>query len=252
IEANRTRDKHAPEYELLDTGVFDQDRYFDVFVEYAKAEPEDILVQITVFNRGPEAAEIHVLPTLWFRNTWSWGGREDKPVLKITATGAGAQAIAAKQRQLGDRFLYCEGTVDLLFTENETNTQRAFNEPNQQPYCKDGIIHRVVEGSKDAVNPQPHGTKAAAHYRLIVPARGSRRVRLRLTDQSPERLPAPFAGAVGPASQDRQAEAEAFYWEITPKTLTKDEALVMRQGLAGMLWSKQYFYYDVAQWLREH
>ncbi|HEU4694996.1 MAG TPA: hypothetical protein VFS23_41805, partial [Vicinamibacterales bacterium] len=127
LNANRTRDKKSSEYELLDTGIFDQDRYFDVVVEYAKAEPEDILVRITVHNRGPEPAAIHVLPTLWFRNTWSWGGKEDKPQLKIAATGADVRAVSAKQRLLGERFLYCDGTVDLLFTENETNMQRAFN-----------------------------------------------------------------------------------------------------------------------------
>jgi hypothetical protein len=252
IQASRARDRHAAEYELLDTGIFDQDRYFDVFVEYAKAEPEDILIQITVCNRGPEAAQIHVLPTLWFRNTWSWGGRENKPQLMVAAAGADVRAVAAQHQLLGERFLYCEGTIDLLFTENETNTQRAFNQSNGQPYCKDGIIHYVVAGNKNTVNPQLQGTKAAAHYRLSVPARGSRTVRLRLTDQSPDRLPVPFGDRFASAFEVRQAEANTFYEEITPKTLTTDEALVMRQALAGMLWSKQYFYYDVAQWLREH
>src|SRR5262252_4525755 len=252
IDANRTRDKLSAEYELLDTGVFDQDRYFDVFVEYAKDAPEDILVRITVSNRGPEPAQIHVLPTRWFRNTWSWGGKVDKPQLKVAATGAGVQAVAAEQRLLGDRFLYCDGTVNLLFTENETNTQRAFNQPNQQPYCKDGIIHHVVRGDKNSVNPELHGTKAAAHYWLTVPARGSQTIRLRLTDRSPERLTTAFGDEFEIAFKSRHAEADAFYEEITPAALTKDEALVMRQALAGMLWSKQYFYYDVSQWLREH
>jgi hypothetical protein len=140
IDANRARDKQAAEYELLDTGIFDDDRYFDVFVEYAKVEPEDILIQITVCNRGPAPAEIHVLPTLWFRNTWSWGRREEKPELKMLAASADVRAVAARHRLVGERFLYCEGMVDLLFTEDETNTQRAFNQPNQQQYCKDGII----------------------------------------------------------------------------------------------------------------
>ena len=252
LNANRTRDKTSSEYELLDTGIFDQDRYFDVVVEYAKAEPEDILVRITVHNRGPEPAAIHVLPTLWFRNTWSWGGKEDKPQIKIAATGADVRAVSAKQRLLGERFLYCDGTVDLLFTENETNTQRAFNQPNQQPYCKDGIIHYVVKGNKTTINPQLEGTKAAAHYQLTVPAQGSRSVRLRLTEQSPDRLPDPFDSVFDTAFKAREAEADAFYDETTPKTLTRDEALVMRQALAGMLWSKQYFYYDLSVWLREH
>jgi hypothetical protein len=252
IETNRARGKQDPEYELLDTGIFDEDRYFDVFVEYAKAEPEDILIQITVCNRGPEPADIHVLPTLWFRNTWSWGRTEPKPELKILAAGTGARAIAATHRLLGDRFLYCEGTADLLFTENETNTQRAFNRPNEQPYCKDGIIQAVVHGNRNAINPQLRGTKASAHYRLTVPAKGEQTVRVRLSDVAPERMQEPFGSAFELGLKLRQAEADAFYGGITPDALTADEARVMRQALAGMLWSKQYFYYDLSEWLREH
>jgi hypothetical protein len=253
VETNRARDKQAPEYELLDTGIFDDDRYFDVFVEYAKAEPEDILIQIKVCNRGPEPAEIHVLPTLWFRNTWSWGRKkEEKPELKIIASGADVRAVAGRHRLLGERFLHCEGVVDVLFTENETNTERAFDQPNQQPYCKDGIIQAVVHGNTKAVNPELRGTKAAAHYRLTVPAQGTQMVRLRLTDQPPEMLRAPFGEAFEVPLQARQAEADKFYQALTPETLTQDEARVMRQALAGMLWSKQYFYYDLAEWLREH
>jgi len=252
IEANRTRDKQAAEYELLDTGIFDEDRYFDVFVEYAKAEPEDILVRITVWNRGPEPAEIHLLPTLWFRNTWSWGDGKDRPGLRILPADRNTRAIAAQHSLLGEQSLYCEGTVDFLFTENETNTQRAFGQPNKQPYCKDGISNCVVHGEKNAVNPELHGTKAAAHYRLTVPAGVSQVVQLRLTDQAPGRLPTPFGEAFDATFQARQAEADAFYKDITPQALTKDEARVMRQALAGMLWSKQYFFYDVAEWLREH
>jgi hypothetical protein len=252
IEANRRRDKHAAEYELLDTGIFDEDRYFDVFVEYAKREPEDILIQITVCNRGPEPAEIHVLPTAWFRNTWSWRRKDEKPELKVLAAGTDVRAIAARHRLLGERFLYCEGVIDLLFTENETNTQRAFNRPSQQPYCKDGIIQAVVHGNKNAINPELHGTKASAYYRLEVPAKGKKTVRLRLTDQPPDRLQEPFGDAFDAALNARHSESDAFYEAITPATLTKDQAHVMRQALAGMLWSKQYFYYDLAEWLREH
>jgi hypothetical protein len=196
IEGNRQRDKHAPEFELLDTGIFDEDRYFDVYVEYAKHEPEDVLIQITVCNRGPEPAQIHVLPTAWFRNTWSWARKEEKPELKVLAAGTDVRAIAARHRLLGDRFLYCEGAIDLLFTENETNAQRAFGRPNEQPYCKDGIIQAVVRGDKNAVNPELRGTKASAHYRLAVPAKGRKTVRLRLTDQPPDRLQEPFGGRV--------------------------------------------------------
>jgi len=252
IEANRRRGKLDPEYELLDTGIFDGDRYFDVFVEYAKREPEDILVQITVCNRGPEPAEIHVLPTAWFRNTWSWGRDDEKPELKVLAAGTDVRAIAAQHRLLGERFLYCEGAIDLLFTENETNTQRAFDRPSQQPYCKDGIIQAVVHGNKNAINPELRGTKASAHYRLAVPARESKTIRLRLTEQPPDRLPHPFGDAFDAEVKARHSEANAFYEALTPATLTKDQARVMRQALAGMLWSKQYFHYDLAEWLREH
>jgi len=252
IETNRARGKQDPEYELLDTGIFDEDRYFDVFVEYAKVEAEDILVQVTVFNRGPEPASIHLLPTLWFRNTWSWGRKEERPELKALPARTGVRAVAVQHRLLGERFLYCEGTPALLFTENDTNTERAFNQPNQERYCKDGIIQAVVHGNKDAVNPESHGTKASAHYRVDVPAKGTRSIRLRLTDRPPKRLRVPFGAAFEAAFKARRSEADAFYGGITPATLSKDEALVMRQALAGMLWSKQYFHYDLAEWLREH
>jgi hypothetical protein len=252
IEANRARNKQAPEYELLDTGIFDEDRYFDVFVEYAKAEPEDILIRITVDNRGPDPAEIHLLPTLWFRNTWSWGREEEKPELSVAAAGTDVRVVAARHRLLGERFLYCEGLGDLLFTENETNTRRAFNRPSDQLYSKDGIIQAIVHGNKNAINPQLRGTKASAHYRVTVGAGERQTVRLRLTDLPPDRLRAPFDAAFETAFKARQAEADAFYNAVTPNTLTRDEAHVLRQALAGMLWSKQFFYYDVAEWLREH
>jgi hypothetical protein len=252
IEANRARDRQAPEYELLDTGIFDGDRYFDVFVEYAKAEPEDILIQITACNRGPDAAQIDLLPTVWFRNTWSWGGSDEKPELTILAVSTDVRAIAARHRLLGERFLYCEAGAELLFTENETNTVRAFNQPNERPYRKDGITQAVVHGNTDAVNPKLRGTKASAHYRVDVAPKGSKTVRLRLTDQPPDRMRTPFGDGFEVPFKARQAEADAFYQGITPDSLTSDEALVMRQALAGMLWSKQYFYYDLAGWLREH
>jgi hypothetical protein len=251
LETNRSRDKRATEFELLDTGIFDADRYFDVFVEYAKADTEDLLIRITICNRGPEPAEIHVLPTLWFRNTWSWGGKEEKPRLKQFNWGKNGKVVAARHPLLGERFLYCEGDVDLLFTENETNTQRAFNQPNQQPYCKDGINNYIVGGDKNAVNPDQQGTKAAVHYHLTVPAKGSQTIQLRLTDQSADRLQDPLEDA-SYTFDLRQMEADAFYDSITPEALNKDEALVMRQALAGMLWTKQFYYYDVTEWLREH
>jgi hypothetical protein len=251
IDANRMRDKRTSECELLDTNIFDEDRDFDVFVEYAKAGPEDILIRITVCNRGPEPAEVQVLPTLWFRNTWSWGSKEEKPGLEIIESGTDVRGVAARHSLLGERFLYCQGAVDLLFTENETNTQRAFHRPNQQPFCKDGIINYLVKGDGNGVNAEQRGTKAAAHSRLTVPARGSQTVHLRLTDQPSDRLQDPFRDALTTFIA-RQMEADAFYEGITPKTLNKDEALVMRQALAGTLWSKQFYYYDVTEWLREH
>ena len=173
VETNRRRGRHDFEYELLDTGVFDQDRYFDVFVEYAKAAPEDLLIQVTVTNRGPEAATLHVLPTLWFRNTWSWGGDAPRPALRQAATGATA-VIAASHPELGERFLSCEGAAALLFTENETNVERLFRSPNRTPYVKDGINEYLVHGRREAVNPAQTGTKAAAHYQLTVAPGASR------------------------------------------------------------------------------
>ena len=188
VETNRRRTRDEMEYELLDTGVFKEDRYFDVFVEYAKAGPEDILVKITAANRGPEAAELHVLPTLWFRNDWaSWIARpSEKPMLKQIEGPAGTRAIAATHPVLGAYYLYCEGDAPLLFTENETNHARlGLDYPNAGPYLKDGINDYVVQGRRDAVNPDRVGTKAAAHYRLKVGPGQSATVRLRLTGQPP-------------------------------------------------------------------
>ncbi len=163
VQTSRSRGRNEFEYELLDTGVFAQDRYWDVFVEYAKASCEDILIQISIHNRGPESAELHVLPTLWFRNQWSWQGNPDRPALQRLGT-----AVKAVDPKLGARYLYCEGDVPLLFTENETNTQRIFGVPNRSPYVKDSINDCIVYGRQDAVNPEQKGTKAAAHYRLTV------------------------------------------------------------------------------------
>ena len=190
VETNRRRTRDEMEYELLDTGVFKDDRYFDVFVEYAKGGPDDILVQITAANRGPEAAELHVLPTLWFRNDWSsWIARPaEKPTLKQIAGPAGTPVIAAAHPSLGEYYLYCDGEVPLLFTENETNNARLFPEhPNASPYVKDGINDYVVHGHQAAVNPERRGTKVAAHYRLTIGPGQSATVRLRLTDQAPGR-----------------------------------------------------------------
>jgi hypothetical protein len=184
IEANGKRGRSDLEYELLDAGAFDEDRYFDVFVEYAKGGPSDILVQIGLCNRGPEAATLHVLPTLWFRNTWSWRRDEPKPSLREAEKAPGSRGIAAAHAEFGIYRLDCEGNPSLLFTENETNNQRIFSTPNSTPYVKDGINDYLVAGRADAVNPRQIGTKAAAHYKIVVGARETSVIRLRLSNAS--------------------------------------------------------------------
>ncbi|MFS8979873.1 glucosidase [Cupriavidus necator] len=256
VETNRSRSKHEAEYELLDTGVFDDNRYFDVFVEYAKAAPEDVLVRISVFNRGRDPAPLHVLPTLWFRNTWSQPGGGSKPSLERVDSSAQA-AVRARhsdplfQESLGEYYLYCDADVPLLFTENETNNARLFGTGNASPYTKDGIDKFIVHGDAAAVNPAQHGTKAAPHYQLNVSGGESKVVRLRLTTQAPGAAPFNDFDAVFAA---RLEEADAFYASITPVAIRDDpdRVSVMRQALAGMLWTKQYFYYDLGLWLDEH
>jgi hypothetical protein len=251
IETNRQRTRNDMEYELLDTGVFNGDRYFDVFVEYAKQSSEDLLIQISVSNRGPEAATMQVLPTLWFRNIWTWWPGTPKPSLKQVSGQKGAQTIAASHADLGERFLYCEGDVPLLFTENETNNERLFGTSNASRYVKDGINNYVVNGNLDSVNPEKAGTKSAAHYQLSVGAGKTATIRLRLSDLAPAAMGNPFKNFAA-TMQTRQREADEFYKSITPIRVGEDEALVMRQALAGMLWSKQYFFFDVDLWLTEH
>jgi hypothetical protein len=249
IETNRHRNRLDPEYELLDTGIFNEDRYFDVFVEYAKAAPTDTLIQISVVNRGPEAAVLHVLPTLWCRNTWTWWPDEGKPVLKAVSGNAGA--IAASGAHLGDYFLHCEGNARLLFTENETNNERLFGTANPTPYVKDGINDYLVAGKEDAVNPNHTGTKAAVHCQLSVGGGATAIVRLRLNTVVPG-SEEPFGTRFDQIIDQRRREADAFYRAITPAGVGEDAANVMRQALAGMLWSKQYFFFDVGKWLQEH
>src|SRR5271169_6068731 len=239
IRTNRRRGRHDMEYELLETGVFDQDRYFDVFVEYAKHAAEDLLVQISVVNRGPDPATIHLLPTLWFRNTWTWWPGTPRPVLRHFATKDGWKVVAASHLQLGERYFYCEGDVPLLFTENETNNERIFGTPNLSPYVKDGINNYVVAGNQNAVNPEKAGTKFAADYQLTVGAGKTATVRLRLTDLAPHAIGDPFK-SFDTTLRTRLREADDFYKSITPECAGEDEALVMRQALAGMLWTKQY------------
>jgi hypothetical protein len=259
VSTNRNRTRNDFEYELLDTGVFNDDRYFDVFVEYAKEAPENILVKITVFNRGPEPATLHVLPTLWFRNEWSWSGDVVRPNLKELSTEGGARAIVAWHPEIGDRILHCEGAEELLFTENETNNERLFHSPNRTPYVKDGINNYLVNGRREAVNPDKNGTKAAAHYRITVGAGQSQTLRLRLAEAAPATLPStekkqsvPFGSGFDATMQARQTEGDEFYATVIPSSLTADATNVMRQALGGMLWTKQFYFYDVDRWLAEH
>jgi len=251
IQTNKGRNRGDMEYELLDTGIFNDDRYFDVFVEYAKQSPEDILIQVSASNRGPEPATVHILPTLWFRNTWTWWPDTPKPSLKQVSGRKGVQVVAASQADLGERYLYCEGDVPLLFTENETNNERIFGTANASPYLKDGINNCIVNRTQGAVNPDKTGTKSAAHYELQVGAGQTATLRLRISDAAPSAIGDPFRDFAN-IMQTRQREADQFYKSITPTHVSEDEALVMRQALAGMLWSKQYFFFDLDKWLTEH
>jgi hypothetical protein len=257
IRENRSRGAHEPEFELLDTGVFDEDRYFDVFVEYAKASSEDIVVRIEAFNRGPSDATLHLLPHLWFRNTWAWYP-EARPEPSVTPgpSGAGFNSLKANDAEpvrgiafeysLGTRYLYAEEGGLPLFTFNETNGPRIWGAESRHPYVKDAFHRYVVNGERGAVNPEPAGTKACLHYaNLNVPAGGSVVVRLRLTD---EVLEEPLRD-VDEIIAERRREADEFYEELHPPKATEDERRVQRQALAGMLWSKQIYIYDVNVWL---
>ncbi len=257
VDTNRRRSRHEVEYELLDTGVFDDDRYFDVFIEYAKAGPEDILVQIAVVNRGPETAELHLLPTLWFRNTWApWISQPSaKPLLRQVEGPPGASAIAANHPSLGPCHLYCEGDEPLLFTENETNHARLrLDYPDAGPYLEDGINECVVHGRREAVNPARLGTKAAAHYQLEIGSGRTSLVRLRLTNRTwvGKNRFTPFGRGFENLLAARMKEADEFYRSVTPPAADKEKASIMRQSLAGMLWSKQYYCFDADSWLTEH
>ncbi len=243
-ETNRRRSREELEYELLDTGVFNDDRYFDVFVEYAKAGPDDLLIRITVHNRGPEMARLRVLPTLWYRNTWSWEEGSPKPLLHEEAPNV----IRAFHDDLGEYRLYCDASPELLFTENETNAQRLWRLSNPSAYVKDAFHAYVISRDVGAVNPAHAGTKAAAHYALEVPAGGSNTVRLRLMAS---RTANAFSGFEA-VFEDRIADADEFYGRITPPSLNEDQRRVHRQAMAGMLWSKQFYYFDLERWLTEH
>jgi hypothetical protein len=244
VEQNRTRGKDEPEFELLDSGVFDGDRYFDIVVEYAKGDVEDILVKITAVNRGPEPARLRLLPTIWFRNTWSWGGTDPRPVMRQVS-----DAIEIHHPSYGRRWLYCEGSPELLFTENESNYKKLFGTENRTACVKDGINDYIVDGAKTAVSSESQGTKAAAHFALEIAAGESVVLRLRLTNLE-------FAHATQTAFDGfdrslglRRCEADEFYETIISQELSADAKNVMRQGFAGMLWSKQFYHYVIKNWL---
>ncbi|HMV56576.1 MAG TPA: glucosidase [Nitrospira sp.] len=248
IEENRRRNRTDPEFELLDTGLFDDDRYFDIVVEYAKASPEDLLLRITAINRGPEPSELTVLPTIWFRNTWSWGIDVRRPRMRQGESSPGVSAVEFDHEYYGRRRFLCDGAPDLLFTENETNTRRLYGDSDGARYVKDGINDYIVQGDKNAINPDRIGSKAAAHYvRSAMPGQPVT-IRLRFTNGSAE-------GALDPEAFDavfaaRLKEADEFYAHLAPPDLSADARLVQRQAFAGLLWSKQFYHYEVDRWLK--
>jgi hypothetical protein len=253
LEENRRRGKLEAEYELVDTGIFDEGRYFDIVVEYAKVEAEDLIIRFSASNRAPDAAPIHLLPTLWFRNTWSWGRDDTRPSIAVQIGGrpkeGSVSILLARHSQLGDYALYCLGPDELLFTENETNTSRLYGVPSPVSYCKDAFHSYIVEGNREAVNPAATGTKAAAHYIRTIDPGKTVAFELRLASlRDGHQLKAPFAD-FDSLLKLRRKEADDFYDVVIPAKLTVDEKLVARQAFAGMLWSKQYYHYVVTDWL---
>lgn len=245
IAESSRRGKSDPEYELIDTGVFDGSRYFDVFVEYAKAAPDDILIEITAYNRGPETARLDLLPTVWFRNMWSWDDANPKPVLALA--NKSAPHIRLVHDIYGTMFLYFEPTAVTLFTENETNVERLYGGVNATPYVKDAFHEYLVRHKTQAVNPAHRGTKAAPYYSLQIGAGESARVRLRFANNA---LQDPLGAEFETVLTARRREADEFYTGVIPGSLSEDEARVMRQALGGLLWSKQYYHYNVRRWLQ--
>jgi hypothetical protein len=248
VEANARRGKRDPEFELLDTGLFDEDRYFDVQVEYAKASADDVLIRITVTNHGPDPAPLHLLPTFWFRNTWSWDPGAKRPKLSLVTAEQRGTVVMAEHPGFPQPYrLSCEEAPELLFTENETNARRLFGSDNGQACVKDAFHEHIVHGRKDAVSPTPAGTKMAAHYPLVLPPGARKVVRLRLSTAA-----APGASFLDDFEQifaQRRQEADEFFATVIPAHLSQDAKNVMRQALAGVLWSKQWYHYDVRRWL---
>jgi Glycosyl hydrolase family 63 C-terminal domain len=252
VAENQRRSRQDPEFELLDTGVFNENRYFDILVEYAKHSPEDILIQVTVTNRGPEAKTLHLLPTLWFRNTWSWDKDTEKPSLKVCQSDSEGAVIEASHLSLGERWLYCQGSpngdrIPIHFTENETNLHRLFDVENPTPYVKDGINNAVVNGQLDCVNPQQMGTKCSADYILSLEPHETRIICLRLSNK--QDLAPAFGSEFENTWQTRVQEANEFYQQLVPFPMSDDLRNIQRQAFAGMLWSKQYYAYSIENWL---
>ena len=247
VEENARRGRDQPEYELFDTGVFDGDRYFDVVVEYAKADAETVLARVTIHNRGPEPAPIHLLPTIWFRNRWSWTAGSTRPSLMRDEGPAGTSLVLLDEPMYGRRYLYVDGAPELLFTENETNASRLFGTANESPFVKDAFNRFIVEGDASAVNPAQTGTKCAAHFSTTVASGGSAVFQLRFANRE---WPAPFDSAFAKTFDDRIREADEFYRGIIPDSLSDDGKSVMRQAFGGLLWNKQYYHYIVKDWLR--
>jgi hypothetical protein len=248
VTENQSRSRQEPEFELLDTGIFNENKYFDVFVEYAKNTTEDILIQIKVVNRGAEPKKLCILPTLWFRNNWSWDGETNKPTLQEIKFSNSLNIIEAFHPTLGRRWLYCEGETESLFTENESNNEKLFGVSNASAYVKDGINDYIVHGQKNAVNPKKIGTKVAANYLLTINAGETKTIRLRLNDTA--NLSEPFGRNFDEIFSTRQQEADDFYQRITPFSISEDMRKVQRQAFGGMLWSKQFYHYDVEKWLK--
>ena len=247
VEENRKRGPYDPEYELLDTGIFDDNRYFDVFVEYAKAAPDDILIRISAVNRGPETATLHLLPTLWFMNDWSWFPVNAKPRIDICRSNGEELVLKAAHREMEPYWLYCESPGEALFTENESNMERLHGILNASQFVKDGINEFIVKGRRDAVNTANVGTKAAIHYVREIDAGATAVIKVRLSNSGDLRLP--LVKEFDATFELRKKEADAFYWRVTPFPLPEDLRNVQRQAFAGMLWNKQYYRYFVHQWL---
>ncbi len=248
VQENRDRGHNDFEFELMDTGIFEDNRYFDVLVEYAKVTDEDILIKIQVTNRGAEEKPLSLLPTLWFRNEWSWGDDQEKPNLKVSQENESHTVIAADHPTLGKRWLYCSKPQETLFTENETNLQRLFGVENASPYVKDGINDYVVTGNKEAVNPNQTGTKCSPLYTWNIPAGETKTVYLRLCDL--DNLTSPFGKEFNQTFNQRQQEADQFYNKFSASVESADLRNIQRQAFAGMLWTKQYYHYIIEDWLK--